>query len=175
MFFLDTKTYPEYPAPPFLVGELAWGTDGSEWVFAHSSISVAPGSVLIFNGLPAASSSLGWSIALITNTLARAGYGALLGVSGGATGSVTVGAPSGTQTHNYFWVQRAGNAQLVAAAGTIAINASVFSSTVSGQVTGSLGAATNAILNGIVFSAPTAAAGSSASAILNYPTVGVAE
>jgi hypothetical protein len=171
LFILDAKGTPEYPAPPFQPGELAWGTDGSEWVYATASVTIGRGQVVIFNVSPGS-----WSVAPITNTLARAGYGNLLGVVGGSQGSLFVPAPSGSQTATYFWVQRAGNAPAVAASGTISPSASLFSSTVTGNVTGSLGAATNAILNGIVMSAATPAAGSGfGSAILNYPTSGVSE
>ena len=170
VFILNIAGTPEYPAPPFQPGELAWGTDGSEWVYATASVTIAAGSVVVFNPTPGS-----WSVAPVTNTLARNQYGNLLGVIGGSQGSLVVPAPSGTQTATYFWVQRAGNAPKVLAAGTISANASVFTTATGGQLGGSLGAGTNALVNGLVFSAATPAAGGSGAAVLNYPTCGIAE
>ena len=34
VFNLDKTATPEYPAIPFNVGELCWGTDGSEWAYS---------------------------------------------------------------------------------------------------------------------------------------------
>ena len=170
VFILDAKGTPEYPGPPFQPGELAWGTDGSEWVYSTASLTLAAGSVVIFNPTPGS-----WSVAAVTNTLARNQYGNLLGVVGGSQGSMFVPAPSGTQTATYFWVQRAGNAPKVLAAGTISPNASVFTTATGGQLGGSLGAATNALVNGLVFSQATPAAGGSGNAVLNYPVAGIAE
>ena len=169
---LGANGTPEYPAPPFLPGELAWGTDGSEWVYSTASLTIAAGSVVVFNPTPGS-----WSVAPVTNTLARNQYGNLLGVVGGSQGSLVVPAPTGTQTGTYFWVQRAGNAPKVLAAGTISANASVFTTATGGQLTGSLGAGTNAIVNGLVFSQVVTAAGGggSGNAVLNYPVVGVSE
>ena len=170
VFILDAKGTPEYPGPPFQPGELAWGTDGSEWVYSTASLTLAAGSVVIFNPTPGS-----WSVAAVTNTLARNQYGNLLGVVGGSQGSMFVPAPSGTQTATYFWVQRAGNAPKVLAAGTISPNASVFTTATGGQLGGSLGAATNAFVNGLVFSQATPAASGSGNAVLNYPVAGIAE
>src|ERR1700676_4531662 len=123
VYFLDARGTPELPAPPFIPGELAWGTDGSEWVFCTASISLAPGSAVIMSGVPGS-----WSVAALTNTNARASYGALVGVTGGGTGSVTVQAPSGTQTKSTFWVQRAGNAPSLLVASSLSAFSTVATS-----------------------------------------------
>src|SRR4051812_18967683 len=105
--FVQSSGTPEYPAPPFVAGSLAWGTDGSEWVYCTSSITVAAGSVVVVSAVPGS-----WSVALIgggTIAAASAPVGQLVGVTGGGTGSVVVGAPVAPQTGSYFWVQRAGN------------------------------------------------------------------
>lgn len=169
VFYLDTKSYPEYPAPPFYPGEQAWGTDGSAWVYATASITIGAGSVVIVSEVPGS-----WSVALIGGaTVATAPGGDLLGVVGGATGSVSVGAPSGTQTGSYFWIQRAGNARNVSCAAATTQDAQLHSSaTVAGQVTSSAGGTgTTYQVNGIVISQ---AAGSTAgpnTAVLNWPVV----
>jgi len=173
VFLLSTGT-PEYPRPPFLPGELAWGTDGSEWVYVTSSITVAPGSVLVVSPVPGS-----WSVALIggaTIAATAAPVGQLVAVSGGASGTLPVPAPASPQTANFFWAQRAGNAPNVSTAATTTKNAQLYSSaTVAGQLSSSdPGAGTGYQINGVVISQ---AAGSTAgpnTAILNYPVVGAA-
>jgi hypothetical protein len=167
VFLLDVKSAPEYPAPPFLAGELAWGTDGSEWVYCTASVTIGFGNVVIIAGTPGS-----WSVAPITNTLVRAGFGQLLGVVGGSNGSMFVPAPSGTQTGSYFWVQRAGNAPLVLVGLSVAANATLHSSTTTGGLGATGGAGTSGIVAGIVFSQSAFTAGSRFNAILNYPLAG---
>ncbi len=168
VFYLDAKGAPEYPAAPFLPGELAWGTDGSEWVFGTASISIAPGSAVVWS-LPIGS---GWSVTLLSSTNGRTLYGAWVGVTGGATGSVTVQAPSGTQTKSYFWVQRQGLCPALLVAGSLSPWSTVATSGTAGQV-GTVSAATTALVNGVVFAqiAPTASTGYQA--MLNFPVVGI--
>jgi hypothetical protein len=171
VFILSTGT-PEYPRPPFLPGELAWGTDGSEWVYVTSSITIAPGSVLVVSPVPAS-----WSVALIGGaTVATPQTGALVGVSGGASGTLPVPAPTGTgQTANFFWMQRAGNAPNVSsAASTTDYTALHSSATVGGQVTSTAGGSnTTYLVNGMVISQATGSAAGPNTAILNYPTIGI--
>lgn len=164
VFALD-PSYPEYPAAPFLPGELAWGTDGSEWVYCTSVVSLAPGSALLINSSPGS-----WSVAALSNTNGRGANGQLVGVSGGATGSVTVQAITGTQTGTYFWVQRAGNAQKLLSANSIAATTALHTSATGGEV-GTASSGTSAAISGVVFSASVAPS-AGANAILNYPTVG---
>ena len=169
VFLLDTKTYPEYPAPPFLAGELAWGTDGSEWVYCTASITIAAGSTVLIS--QAAGS---WSVALIGGSSVTAPTGQLVGVVGGSQGSLVVPAPTGSQTGTYFWVQRAGNAQNInCAASTTALSQLHSSATVGGQVTVTGGGtATTYQINGIVISVATGSVAGPNSGILNFPVVG---
>jgi hypothetical protein len=169
VFVLSTGT-PEYPRPPFLPGELAWGTDGSEWVYCTASITIAAGSVVIVSAVPAS-----WSVALIGGaTVATAPTGQLIGVTGGATGSVVIPAPVSPQTGTYFWVQRAGNAQNVQSAASTTKNAQLYSSaTVAGIVSSTGGGAgTTYQINGLVISQATGSTAGPNTAILNYPVVG---
>jgi hypothetical protein len=166
VFYLDAKGAPEYPAPPFLAGELAWGTDGSEWVYATASITITSGSAVIFS--PVAGS---WSVALLTSTNGRTGFGDLIGIVGGATGSVNVSQPTGTQTASFFWVQRAGIAQRVLTANSLAANVSLGTSAVGGLL-GTIVGGTSALVSGIVFSTLNNASGGAVQAVLNYPTSG---
>lgn len=173
VFILSTGT-PEYPRPPFLPGELAWGTDGSEWVYVTASVSIPAGSVLIISPVPGS-----WSVALAGGaSVASASVltGLLVSVSGGGTGSVAVPAPASPQTGTYFWTQRAGNAPNVNVDGTAAAYIALHSSpTKAGDVTTTAGGVgTSFLINGIYISQ---AAGSTAgpnTAVLNYPTVGIA-
>lgn len=168
VFQLNVINNPEYPAPPFLPGELMWGTDGSEWVYATSSITIAAGSVVIFSSTPG-----NWSVALLTSTLARTSFGALLGVTGGATGSVNVPSCGTNVTGNYFWVQRAGMAQKVLSGPSLGTTFSTLhTSSTAGQVGATGGVATTGIVAGIVFSQVPIATAVGYNAVLNYPTCG---
>ena len=105
VFMLSTGT-PEYPRPPFLPGTLAWGTDGSEWVYCTASITIAPGSVVVVSAVPGA-----WSVALIggaTIAAASAPVGQLIGVTGGGTGSIAIPAPAAPQNWPQHCEKKAG-------------------------------------------------------------------
>lgn len=170
VFFADPKT-PEYPAPPFLPGTNAWGTDGSYWVFCTASISVAAGGVVIVSEVPGS-----WSVALIGGaTIASPPTGDLIGVVGGSTGTMVVGAPSGTQTASYFWVQRAGNCPNVGCTATAVKNTLLHTSaTTSGVVTTTAGgAATSYQINGMVISQANGSVAGPNTGVLNFPTAGV--
>ena len=171
VFYLDTKSYPEYPAPPFIAGQLAWGTDGSAWVYCTSSVSLAAGSVVIVSEVPGS-----WSVALIGGaTVGVPPTGDLVGVVGGSQGSMVVGAPSGTQTGSYFWVQRAGNAQNVRSAASTTIDTLLHTSATSAGIvsTTSGGTSTTYQIAGMVITQATGSAAGPNTAVLNYPTAGV--
>lgn len=171
VFLLSTGT-PEYPRPPFSAGELAWGTDGSEWVYVTSSITITAGSVLVVSAVPGS-----WSVALIggaTIAAASAPVGQLVAVSGGASGTLPVPAPASPQTANFFWAQRAGNAPNVRTAATTTANSPLSSSATLAGVVAAVagGVGTTYAISGMVI---TQAAGSTAgpnTAVLNYPVVG---
>lgn len=169
VFYLDTKTYPEYPAPPFLAGELAWGTDGSEWVYTTASVTIAAGSVVLINETPGS-----WSVAPITSATATSAFGQLIGVVGGSQGTLQVSQPTGTQTGSFFWTQRAGNAPAVLDGTVATLNKQLSTSTLSGGI-GTAVTSTTAKVNGIVFSQTAATVGNKYPAVLNYPTVGTAD
>jgi len=171
VFMLSTGT-PEYPRPPFLPGTLAWGTDGSEWVYCTASITIAPGSVVVVSAVPGA-----WSVALIggaTIAAASAPVGQLIGVTGGGTGSVAVPAPAAPQTGAFFWVQRAGNAPNVKTAATATKNAQLYSSATTAGIVGSTagGVGTTYQVNGLVISQANGSTAGPNTAVLNYPVVG---
>lgn len=170
VFILDTNT-PEYPAAPFLLGEKAWGSDGTEWVYCTASITIPASSVVEISEVPGS-----WSVALIGGAIvATAPTGDLVGVVGGGTGSVSVPAPTGTQKGAYFWVQRAGNCPNVSCAAATTKNAQLHSSaTVGGEVTTTAGGAgTTYQINGMVISQANGSTAGPNTAVLNYPVVGV--
>lgn len=163
VFTLDTAT-PEYPAPPFLVGELAWGTDGSEFIYCLSTTAtIAAGNALIISGAAGSGTATKATSALIGTS-----YGQLMAVS-----NVAVTAISGTQTASYFWAQRAGVVPaLTSIGGAQTLNAALVGSATAGQV-GISGVPTLYSISGLVWSAtPATAAGASAVAVANYPTAG---
>jgi hypothetical protein len=170
VFYLDTKSAPEYPAPPFSKGVRAFGTDGSDWVYCTASITIGLGSVVIISDVPGS-----WSVALIGGaTVGTAPTGQLLGVVGGSLGTMFVGAPSGTQTGSFFWVQRAGNAPGLNCAASTTKEAQLFSSaTIGGRVSSTGGGSgTTYSLLGIVVSQATGSTAGPNTAVLNYPVVG---
>lgn len=169
VFTLSTGT-PEYPAPPFIPGTLAWGTDGSTWVYCTASITIGAGKVVRVSEVGGS-----WSVALIGGaTVASAPTGDLLGVVGGSQGTLVVPAPASPQTGQYFWVQRAGNCPNVDTAASTTVNAQLYSSaTVSGRLSSTAGgAATTYQVNGLVVTQATGSAAGPNTAVLNYPVVG---
>jgi hypothetical protein len=170
VFYLDTKSFPEYPAPPFIPGTIGYGTDGSYWTYCTSSISIAAGSVVRVSEVGGS-----WSVALIGGaTVATAPNGDLVGVVGGSLGTMVVGAPSGTQTGSYFWIQRAGNAPNVLVAAVTTVNVALHSSpTLGGAVTGTAGGSgTSYQIAGMVISVANGSTAGPNAAVLNWPTVG---
>lgn len=171
VFYLDTRSFPEYPAPPFITGTQAWGTDGSEWVYCTASITIGIGKVCVISEVPGS-----FSVALIGGaTVATAITGRLVGVMSGTQGTLVVGAPSGTQTASYFWLQRKGNSQGIDCAASTTIQAQLYSSaTVGGRVSSSAGgSATTYLVNGVVVTQATGSAAGPNTAVLNYPVIGL--
>lgn len=162
---------PEYPAPPFQPGELAWGTDGSEWVYCTASITIAKGSAVLISMVPGS-----WSVALVGGaTVATAPTGQLVAVVGGATGTMVVPAPVAPQTGSYFWAQRAGNCPNLATAAATTKNALLYSSATTAGILTSTdgGTATAYLVNGVVVTQATGSAAGPNTAVLNYPAVGL--
>lgn len=169
VFMLSTGT-PEYPRPPFLPGELAWGTDGSEWVYCTASITIPAGSVCLVSAVPAS-----WSVALIGGATVASGapFGQLVGVVGGASGTMVVPAPAAPQTGSFFWMQVTGNCQNVRTAAATTANAILYdSATVAGIVSSTPGGAgtTYQILGMVISQAAGSTAGPN-TAILANPIV----
>lgn len=188
VFILDTVGTPEYPAPPFQPGELAWGTDGSEWVYCTASVTIAAGNAVLISQFGGS-----WSVAtLVGATVSQVGpnplnngtattvtttnmIGALVGVVGGSQGTLVVPAPSGTQVGTFFWVQRAGNCPNLSMNGSGSTFTVVHSTTTAGSVSSAGGGSgTTVQVVGMVWSVATASAAGPNPAILNYPYISAA-
>src|ERR1700722_12796186 len=155
VFILSTGT-PEYPRPPFVPGELAWGTDGSEWVYCTASITIAAGNAVLISAVPAS-----WSVSLLGGaSLASYPIGQFIGVVGGSTGTMVVPAPASPQTGTYFWVQVAGNCPNVTCVASTTKNAQLYDSAApAGIVTSaSPGTASGFQITGMVISQATGSA-----------------
>ena len=171
VFSLSTGT-PEYPRPPFVPGELAWGTDGSEWVYCTASITISAGSVVLISAVPGS-----WSVALIGGaSLASYPIGQLIGVVGGSTGTMVVPAPASPVTGTFFWVQRAGNCPNVQTAATAVKNAQLYDVAATAGIVGSSspGTASGFQVSGMVISQANGSTAGPNTAVLNYPVVGAA-
>jgi len=173
VFILNPVGTPEIPRPPFSPGQLAWGTDGSEWVYCTASVSIPAGSVVLISAVPGS-----WSVALLggaTVPAASVPFGQFIGVVGGSQGSMLVPAPAAPQTGTFFWTQVFGNCPNIRSAAAIPINTALFDSALTaGIVQQTPGTTVGFALTGIVL---TQAAGSVAgpnTGILNNPTVGAA-
>lgn len=186
VFMQDPVNALEYPAPPFQPGELAWGTDGSEWVYVTASLTgtISPGNVVLISQFAGQ-----WSVSLLVGaTVSQVGpnpltgssttvttttmTGALVGVVGGSQGTMTVLPPSGTQTATLFWVQRAGNCPNISMNGSGSTFTQLHSTTTSGSLSSAGGGTgTTVALNGIVWSIATASAAGPNPGILNYPMI----
>lgn len=168
--YIQSTGTPEYPAPSFVPGTLAWGTDGSEWVYCTASITIGAGKVCIISEVPGS-----WSVALIGGaTVTTPLTGDLVGIMGGSNGSLVVPAPVSPQTGTYFWLQRAGIAQNVATAASTTKNAQLYSSATTGGSLSSTagGSATTYLVNGIAITQATGSAAGPNTAVLNFPVIG---
>lgn len=92
---------PEYPAPPFLPGMKAIGTDGSEFVFVQASTSISLTDVIMLNVGQTSSPYQANSINT-TNVFGSLAWGLA------ATGLITKQSVSYIPAGSYFWAQTRG-------------------------------------------------------------------
>lgn len=166
-----TKTYtvssstPEYPGLPFFPGTQMQGTNGSTYMFVNALLDVVNTRVVIINDMTQ------WQCRHITNTLARAAFGQMVGVVAG-TGAVA-GGYTGIPAGAYGWIQIQGYTSAVAFNTGSAAFTQAYTDAASTLMSTTSAAGVNAAVNGIVLL--TAASGNTATAFLNYPTVGAAQ
>ena len=163
VFTLDTST-PEYPAAPFAVGEVCLGSDGSSFNYCTQTTATIVAGAAVFISPTAGS----WTVTKLLTSNAGAAFGNAVGVVAAAVAAI-----SGTQTGQFFWVQRAGNVPSLVGNGVGTVNKALVTTTTAGQLTNLAVAATTYTVPGIIWAATTGtAAGASAGAVANYPTVG---
>lgn len=168
VFILNPTGTPEIPRPPFATGQLAWGTDGTEWVYCTASVSIPAGSVVTVSAVPAS-----WSVAMIGGATAGGLVGAFLGVVGGSQGSMLVPAPAAPQTGTFFWVQVFGNCPNVRTLASTTANAALFSvaATAGAVFSTTPGTGSGISITGMVISQATGSVAGPNTAILNNPTI----
>ena len=142
----------EYPGPSFSLGQVARGVDNSEYVFVKAAAATAIGLVCYLD--------TSWNATLITTANAAAISGALI-----ATAS-QVAFASG----DYGWMQTKGLNPGINVATSTTANAQLYTSTVAGQLTSTVGA--NVALNGVILTTAQGAGGAgNAPGVLSYPEV----
>ncbi|SRR6266852_3695036 len=168
VFILNAVGTPEIPRPPFATGQLAWGTDGSEWVYCTSSVSIPAGSAVVVSVVPGS-----WSVALTGGATAGSNVGAFVGIVGGSQGSMLVPAPAAPQTATFFWTQVFGNCPNVRTLASTTANAALFSvaATAGALFSTSPGTGSGFSITGMVISQATGSLAGPNTAILNNPTV----
>lgn len=168
VFILSSGT-PEFPRPPFIPGQVAWGTDGSQWTYCTSSVSIPAGSAVVISAVPGS-----WSVALTGGATAGAPQvGAFIGIVGGSQGSMFVPAPAAPQTATFFWTQVEGNCPNVRTLAATAQGVALFSVAATGGAlfSASPGTGSGFSITGMVISQATGSAAGPNTAILNNPTV----
>lgn len=154
VFYLNSAT-PEYPRPPFAVGTVMKGSDGTEYVYVSSTSAQAVGDVCRL--------STGWA-ATGVNAADVGMFGLLVGVVPAA-----VSAAAGTVSAAFFWLQRAGICPAISVTTGVTANQQLYSMGTTGRLDASPATGDEAI-TGLVTTAT--AASNLAPGILNYPTVG---
>jgi len=125
---ISTST-PEYPAPPFEVGQMVMGNDGSQWIFCLASTTVAAyyavGIDSSFNANP------------LTSTMAASGL---------SVGWSQVAVDGG----DYFWAGLQGRGSFsIAVAASCAAGAALYTTTTAGVLDDSA-TATQTLIEGVV-------------------------
>ena len=151
--YTSSAGVPEVPGPLIQVGTKITNGNGGEWVCVQAGGSIAAGDVVIVT------TNSTWVVQAMTNTLASSKLGQAVGVAGAT-------ATSGQQ----FWMQTGGyTAAVNAATGMTGFTAARSTST-AGRIDDTITGGTTVAIAGIVLLAT--AAGNTAAAYLNSPTVG---
>lgn len=93
---------PEYPAPPFIAGTRAFGSDSSEFIFVQASTSISIGDFVVVN---AGTTTFPFSASSITTTNAQAANTVTMGSSGLVLKQSVTFIPANA----YFWCCTKGN------------------------------------------------------------------
>lgn len=126
-YVVSASLTPETPAPPFVVGTMAYGNNGSEFIFVQASTSISLGDFLaVTNGETANS---------LTSTNIVSSLGARIGMAATVLAQSVTFIPAGA----YFWATMRGSS-LAGNAGSavtapVASNVQLFTSATAGAVT----------------------------------------
>lgn len=140
--------------PAFQVGQMAWGSDGSAWVY----VKVGVGGI----------TALGYVCTFDEDFLA-----VMMSNSVGALGDkIGVAAISSAAIANdYCWLQVYGTADAIQVLASAAANVALASTATAGALDDATGSGTKNI-SGIILTTARAASQGNAPAVLNYPVVG---
>jgi hypothetical protein len=103
LYYINTASVtPEYPAPPFIVGTQAFGSDGSQFVFVQASTSISlTDFVMITQGTAAGAVST--QSGFIANSLSTTNVASSVPVGIGSSGLVLKQSLSYIPAGAYFW------------------------------------------------------------------------
>ncbi len=155
---VSSTNTPDYPGPtgPFVLGMVAKGIDGSEWVYVLAGGTINAGDVVIITNTAAL-----WTANAITTILAVGKLGDLVGVA-------LVAIASGS----YGWVQRAGKCATLNVIASVAANAQLRTTNTAGRLTGTTATGSSTQLAGVVLTtANGGTAGAFVEGILNFPVI----
>lgn len=155
---VSSTNTPDYPGPtgPFTLGQVAKGTDGSEYVYVLAGGAISAGDAVIITNTAAL-----WTANSVTSTLAASKLGDLIAVA-------LVAIASGS----YGWVQRAGKCALINVVASVSANVQLKTTGTAGRLTGTIATGSTVNVNGIVLaSAQGGTAGAFQEGILNFPVV----
>lgn len=156
-FVLNTVTAPEYPRPPFAVGQRTFGTSNSEYVFVSNTEATAQvvGDVVFLNA------AQGTCTRLSTSNDAR---GQMVGVCVSA-----IPATTGNNT-GYGWVQVKGTCAAISVLASCAANVRINTTATAGALDDD-GTAGSFQVQGIYLTTARGASPGTAPGVLNYPFV----
>ncbi len=151
---------PDYPSltGQFSLGQVAKGTDGSEWVYVLAGGAITQGDVVLITN----TGSL-WTANSVTNTLAASKLGDYLAVASLST----------VASGSYGWVQRSGKCAGISVIASTTANVTMYTTTTAGKLSSASVASTTSIASGIVLA--TAGTTATVQAILNFPVVGATQ
>jgi hypothetical protein len=108
---------PEYPAPPFLPGTQAFGSDGSHFVFVQASTSISLTDFVVVN--------IGTNVSpYMANSITSTNVTSSLAVGLGSTGIVVAGSLTYIPAGAYFWACTKGQAIPASTSAGLATNTS---------------------------------------------------
>jgi hypothetical protein len=111
-YAVSASTTPEYPAPPYIVGTQAFGSDGSQFVFVQASTSISLTDFVVINAGTVSS-------AYMANSVTTTNVVSSLAVGLGATGLVIKGSVSFIPAAAYFWACTKGQYVPATTSGTV--------------------------------------------------------